>query len=223
MHTEEKKDLFKRLIKEGYNKKLIIVKLNLTEGQYRYLLGKLNLKTNKFTSLQIIDKENELAKCSECNRILKIKENFTLVTKKTGYTFYQTYCYDCRYDKRNKHYNNNRVAFLKDTYSSLKSSAKTKNVKFNISQEEFINQYNNQNGKCFYTDINMICKYGAGTDRYALSVDKIIPKEGYIKGNLVFCCYKINTCKLDLSLDEIKQWMPGWYDRIFHFKNEHKL
>jgi hypothetical protein len=48
-------------------------------------------------------------------------------------------------------------------------------------------------------------------------VDKIIPQKGYVKNNFVFAINKINTCKNDLSLEEIEKWMPDWYDRIIKF------
>jgi hypothetical protein len=44
-----------------------------------------------------------------------------------------------------------------------------------------------------------------------------IPQKGYCKGNVVFTTHRINTCKCDLSLDEIKEWMSPWYQKIKDF------
>ena len=99
----------------------------------------------------------------------------------------------------------------------MKTHAHKCQVPFTISIQDFILQYENQNGKCFYSDIPMECVFGQGKLRYALSVDKIIPEKGYIKGNVVFCINVINMSKNDLSLEEIKQWMPDWYKRIIIF------
>lgn len=213
----EKVDLLKKMIVDGLFKKDIMRELEISDAQYRHLISKFDLKTNKETSIKIIDAEVGLAECSECHRILPLEENFFFKVKTNGYRFYQTYCYDCHYKKRNDHLTNDRGAFLKESYSSLKSGAKQKGIPFTISKEDYINQYYAQNGKCFYTDLEMVCRAGEGTHRYALSVDKIIPEIGYTKQNVVFCCYKINTCKLDLTLEEIKKWMPSWYERIEKF------
>lgn len=63
----------------------------------------------------------------------------------------------------------------------------------------------------------MVCELGSGKHKNSLSIDKIIPEKGYVLGNIIFLSNKINTCKNDLSLEEIKQWMPSWYERINKF------
>jgi len=35
-----------------------------------------------------------------------------------------------------------------------------------------------------------------------------------VKGNVVLCVARVNTIKSDVSLNEMKLWMPGWYERI---------
>jgi CRISPR/Cas system Type II protein with McrA/HNH and RuvC-like nuclease domain len=82
-------------------------------------------------------------------------------------------------------------------------------------------QYHSQNGVCFYTDKEMVCKVGEGKNRDSLSIDKIIPEKGYVKGNVVFCLNRINMAKNDLSLEEIQKWMPEWYSRIEKFLGNH--
>lgn len=69
----------------------------------------------------------------------------------------------------------------------------------------------------FFTDEKMVCKLGNGKHKNSLSIDKVVPNKGYVLGNFVFASNKINTCKNDLTLDEIKMWMPGWYLRIESF------
>ncbi len=38
--------------------------------------------------------------------------------------------------------------------------------------------------------------------------------DGYTLGNVVLCTYRANSIKRDVSLDELREWMPGWYDRL---------
>ena len=218
----EKVELFKQMIADGYFTDEIKNILRATDAQYKYLISKFDLKSNKKTTIKIVDEENKLAQCSECDRILPLEDNFFFKVKKNGYKFYQTYCYDCHYKKRNNHINSSLDVFLQERYSHIKQSSKKKNIIFSISKEDFIKQYNNQNGLCFYTDLPMICLYGHGKQRDAVSVDKIIPEKGYAKGNVVFCLNRINMAKHDFSLEEIQKWMPDWYNRIQKFLGDVK-
>lgn len=50
---------------------------------------------------------------------------------------------------------------------------------------------------------------------YVLFIKRFPKEDGnYVSGNVVFCINKVNTCKNDLSLEEIEKWMPSWYERI---------
>lgn len=51
--------------------------------------------------------------------------------------------------------------------------------------------------------------YGNGLSTSALSLDKIIPQLGYVLGNCVFCCDKVNKLKNDLPLDELEKLDPA--------------
>jgi hypothetical protein len=212
----EKVELFKSMIEQGHFQKEITEKLNLSLGQYQYLVKKFHVISNKETSIKIVDKENQLAQCSECNKVYPLDE-FHFVLKKNGYGFYRTYCDFCHYKKRNAHINSSIDLFLAVKYQKLRGECKKYNILFTISKEDFVKQYYNQNGVCFYTDLPMVWAFGQGKHRDNLSVDRIVPNLGYVKKNIVFCCNRINMAKNDLSLDEMKQWTPGWYERIKNF------
>lgn len=47
-----------------------------------------------------------------------------------------------------------------------------------------------------------------------MSIDRLIPENGYVKENIVLCIYKANTVKNDLTLSELKEWIPSWYKKI---------
>ena len=75
--------------------------------------------------------------------------------------------------------------------------------------------FNKQHGLCFYTDIKLKMGIGKnGKEKDAFSIDKIIPEKGYTVGNIVLCTRRTNTVKSDLTLEEIKLWMPEWYMRL---------
>lgn len=202
-----------KLLHKNLTKKEILNQLSITDEQYKYIFNRYGLKSNRETSIKLIDSINNIAICSIC-KDSKTLNSFELCKKKSGYTFYKTYCKECAADKKNKYINSDINKFLSQRFIVLKAVAKKDNIPFSISKYNLIDQYHKQSGLCFYTDLPMICVVGNKKHRDALSVDKIIPHKGYVNDNIVLCLNRINMAKNDLSLEEIKQWMPGWYLRI---------
>ena len=209
------------MIANGAFKKDIVKHFKITNSQYKVLMSKLELKSNKETSIKIIDKDNRLAECSDCKEVKSLDE-FPTRTKSTGCTYYFTYCYECTYKKKSEYINSDINIFLSERYLKIKGASTKKNYIFNIAKEDFVSQYKSQNGMCFYTDLPMVCLWGHGKQRDAVSVDKIIPELGYVKNNVVFCLNRINMAKHDFSLEEIKLWMPDWHRRIMVFFEKNK-
>jgi DNA-binding CsgD family transcriptional regulator len=156
------------------------------------------------------------ARCRKCGDIRSIDE-FQFGRKGQKYEYRFSYCNKCRKKQAYLNLNSGIDKFLIDKYHRLVNRGKKLDIICTVSCEEFIAQYHKQEGKCFYTDEEMVCEVGAGKHRNSLSVDKIVPTKGYVVGNFVFATNKINTCKSDLTLDEIKRWMPEWYARIEKF------
>jgi hypothetical protein len=205
--------------KQKATNRQIAINLGLNHKTVAYYL-----KKNGLTSVwcnQPINKIDESnAKCSRCLEIKPITE-FQYGRKGQKYEYKFSYCNVCR--KKQVYLNLNRdiLTFMRDKYTRLLSLAKRNNTLCNITRDEFIEIYTNQNGKCFYTDVELICLVGAGKSRNSCSVDKIVPEKGYTKDNVVFCTVKVNTAKNDFSLDEIKLWMPEWYKRIVKHSKLH--
>jgi transposase-like protein len=79
--------------------------------------------------------------------------------------------------------------------------------------------YAKQQGKCFYTDLPLPCRLRPYHERkQSLSVDRIVPGRGYMKGNVVLTSFRINSLKSDATLDEMRCWMPDWHSRIINCK-----
>jgi hypothetical protein len=55
---------------------------------------------------------------------------------------------------------------------------------------------------------------GAGRDPVGVSIDRADTSLGYVPGNVVLCCARVNSIKSDATLAEMAQWMPGWHERI---------
>lgn len=58
--------------------------------------------------------------------------------------------------------------------------------------------YNNQKGLCYYSGVKLEFSINKPYPR-GISLDKLIPKLGYRKGNVVWCAYFINTMKGSLE------------------------
>ena len=80
---------------------------------------------------------------------------------------------------------------------NLKQSADSRNIKFDLSFNTLKKMMEQK--KCFYTSRQFDSK-----GDYALSIDRIDNKLGYIEGNVVACTVEINRKKTDITLDEIE-------------------
>lgn len=209
-------------VKELHSKKLsnraIAKELGCHHNTVSYWFKKLGLQSN--THRQPIDMvSDEEARCSKCKEIKNIIE-FHHGRRGQKYEYSFSYCISCRERQVYASLNNNVNAFLKDRWRRIKDRCKKNDIEFIITQEEFITQYNKQQGKCFYTDEIMLCQVDkGGVNKYSLSADRIYFDQGYTKENTILCCFRINAIKRDLTLDEMKKWMPDWYQRIIDYQN----
>lgn len=181
-----------------------------TVSQYLSLKG-LHSVWDKTDEIDMVDENS--ARCFTCKKILLLNE-FQHGRRGQNYNYRYKQCRICRKKQAYKNMSSTIDKYLKHRYARLKNHCKRKHIVFNITLDEFRTQYEKQKGKCFYTDQEMRTIFGEGYNRNTLSVDKIIPENGYTKNNFVFCTVKVNTSKLDFELKEIKKWMPFWYERI---------
>jgi hypothetical protein len=93
----------------------------------------------------------------------------------------------------------------KDIYNSLyarwKANAKSRNFPFNVDIEYLQKLLENQNFKCAYTNMDMLCpktyneKRNMTSSPYLISLDRIDNELGYIEGNVQFVCVWTNKAK----------------------------
>lgn len=121
-----------------------------------------------------------------------------------------------RLDVRSKLFDNDIKSYLTKRCYATKNQAKYKQVPFNLTSEYLINQWETQNGKCFYTNLPMV-SHGKdfGWQRWdAPSLDRLEPDKGYIEGNVVWCCFGVNSFKGRLNETQFKerlQQITWWY------------
>ena len=98
-------------------------------------------------------------------------------------------------------------------FSSYKSQAKKRKLKFSLSLNDFLDLTNKN---CFYCgeEPKQIIK---SCDNYKYiynGLDRLNNKKGYILNNCVPCCKKCNTGKMDSSYDEFTKWIKLVYNNI---------
>lgn len=98
--------------------------------------------------------------------------------------------------------------FLREKMSRLRTSAKKRNLKFDLNWKILYDIHMKQKGLCFYTGIKMNMTFEKGykvCHPFQLSVDRIDSSKGYLRDNIVLCCYCINNMKGEFEKDVIKE------------------
>ncbi|MCM2417601.1 hypothetical protein [Streptomyces sp. RKAG293] len=73
-----------------------------------------------------------------------------------------------------------------------------------------------QGAACFYTGKPMLTGYGIGRNPYGVSIDRVDSSKGYVVGNVVLCCARVNSVKNNLTLGELAEWIPSWFQEVTH-------
>ena len=128
-------------------------------------------------------------------------------------------CNACRRDQLLANMNRDIGASLLDRWRRLVVRCRRDRVDCHVTHSDLVRLWSNQYGLCFYTDEPMTWMRGLGEliPPNQLSIDKISPTSGYVSGNVVLCGYRVNSIKRDVSLDEMRLWMPAWYSRAIAF------
>ena len=151
--------------------------------------------------------EYGMSVCRVCGETLPTEE-----FPKTSDGYNHTFCKPCRRLRQRSYLDTSIENYLNRRAGNIRNQ---RDVSSQITGEYLLQIYKRQEGVCFYTGHELL--WGTGhpaNDRRILSVDKVIPTKGYVEGNLVLCTRRANTVKNDLTLEEMKLWMPPWYNLI---------
>ena len=114
--------------------------------------------------------------------------------------------------KHNSSYYRNRHAKAPwfNMYRRARDRATKKGVPFNITAQ-YIRSIWPTNNRCPVLDVPLRVSKGQPSDA-SPSLDRIVPKKGYVRGNVIIVCNKANTIKSHATVKEI------W--RVFrHYNN----
>lgn len=93
-----------------------------------------------------------------------------------------------------------------EAYRKAKSRSEKRKVPFNIDKDYLITLFKEQDGRCYYSglELNTVRKScGAVNDPMKMSLDCIIPDDGYTVGNVVWCAYCVNVFKQKMSVSQM--------------------
>ena len=134
----------------------------------------------------------------------------------------QNICKYCTYAQTNARMAN-LESFLKQRVSTIRHTCQRDGIACDLTWPYLAVLLEHQRRQCFYTDVELVWGRGSRqTDsRVRCTLDKIEPAKGYVLGNVVWCSRRSNLVKQDLTLEEMREWLPGWWARIQRFKKEH--
>jgi dUTP pyrophosphatase len=92
--------------------------------------------------------------------------------------------------------------FFWDKAKDMQSKSTREDIDCNVDYLYLLNLYNQQGGKCYYTNMDM--KIGGKKTFDTLSFDRIDSKKGYIRDNIVLCLLSINYFKSNFELSDVK-------------------
>ena len=120
-------------------------------------------------------------------------------------------CNECEKARFYARYRQNPIPQL---IYNFKKRAKAKNVPFDLKPQDIKEKLNNAGKIWPVLVIKMqISKLGSKSNDLAPSIDRIDPKKGYVKGNMIVVSMRANRIKTDASPEEIKK-VAYFYDKL---------
>lgn len=111
----------------------------------------------------------------------------------------------CRKDDEYKAHMLDYYWKLKKLLAMAKNRASTQEIPFELDHQYLVDLWEYQEGRCSISkqpfDLSPPNKYSVNPD--APSLDKIIPRLGYIKGNVRLVCYQINMALGEYGEDQL--------------------
>lgn len=136
-------------------------------------------------------------KACACCKEDKPLEEFYMRSK----TLRASYCKSCTSVKARKRHERSFEDRLKLIFNNVKYRSGKQKIPFNLEYSDLIAQYKKQNGKCYYTGEDLTLEINRMKGK-GISIDKIIPENGYTLGNVALCSWRVNQMKFGDSYEE---------------------
>ena len=150
--------------------------------------------------------------CYTCNAPFKISQedfNTKMVLGNSSVVFHCNKC--MRKNKSTLSPLKTKETFTGDpAFLKILNSCKHRGKDFDLDGEYLENLWNKQKSMCTYTNIIMTLPIpGKRKTPHTASLDRIDSSIGYMKGNVQFVCYSINTAKNDFTEIEFIQFVES--------------
>ena len=166
-----------------------------------------NKKMNK-------QKLREFKLCVKCNKELKwdkFRERKDLGWKDINNKLRYTYCKKCETDVANIKYRKNPIPQI---FFNLIKRAKMKGLPFDLTIHDIKKKLNLAGYKCPVLGVDFrISEVGSKNNDLAPSIDRINPKKGYVRDNIIVVSMKANRIKSDATFDEIRK-VANFYEKL---------
>jgi hypothetical protein len=146
----------------------------------------------------------KIKKCSKCLEEKNLQDFYYHRTRKR----YMASCKDCNskscstYQTRKRKDVDLKFIFMMRAVE-IRRRCKAKEIPFDSNLKEVLkDQWEKQNGICFYSGRKLNISNDYHENPFSVTVDRVKPELGYVKGNLVFCCSIYNRMKQNLSYEE---------------------
>lgn len=103
-------------------------------------------------------------------------------------------CYFCQNQRARERENSSIESKIHKLLLGAKHRTIRNKLDFNITEQDLLNQFKKQKGLCFYT--------GEKLNISVLSIDRVNPKIGYTKKNIVLTCWRVNLLKNNMDCQE---------------------
>ena len=91
-------------------------------------------------------------------------------------------------------------------FRRARARAGNKNIPFDLTVDYLIDLFNSQDGQCYYSgiDINIVKENESRVhDPFKMTLDCVDPRAGYVKDNVVWCAYCVNSMKQKMPLKKM--------------------
>ena len=161
-------------------------------------------KTNqtRVTNFVFMDDGIEYKKCSKCSSIFP--NTFEFFDKSSlGQKGLRADCRKCRLEYSQK-FSEKRWAY--QLYSNARQSSNKNGFDIDIDEKYILDLYKYQNGRCYWLGVDM---QPSTKTKYPFqpSLDRLDRNKGYIRGNVVLCCFVANFGRNENTEESWKQFL----------------
>lgn len=145
-------------------------------------------------------------KCLVCGQYKDISEFSKGNVNKTRHNFSRE-CKDCeskrKKQQRLKLNSSDPVQFFKSLICGCKTRCIKNNLYCDLTIEQLLNLYEEQNHKCSLSGLEMTTIRKAGKNIYNASIDRIVPGGDYTLSNIRLVCSHVNMMRSNLSDEDL--------------------